>query len=212
MQSHPPDKGEAASGGKGRGGRGDRRDAGGRRGGGESSGEAAPVPEGAGKYIVVGLVAFSGQPRPAFLEGLVQVPLPIITLPLPDIPAFPNPRTKVQNPSLRPAESPANTPPAAALCATDCADDDGGALLANSTTFTTNTTVCSKENTFYKEHILGRKTEARDTGVWGMEAYQVCVCVYVCVRACVHVFVFVCVCSRALIVCVVWRALWCLCA
>ena len=189
MQSHPADKGEAAGGGKGRGGRGDgvRRDAGGRRAGGESSAEAAPVPEGvaAGKYSVVALVAFSGQPRPAFLEGLARVPLPRVGLPLPDIPAFPNPRTKVKNQSPRPAESPADTPPAAALCATDCADDDGGALLANSTTFTTNTTVCSKENTFYKEHILGRKTEARDTGVWGMEAYQVCVCVYVCVRACV---------------------------
>jgi len=192
MQSHPADKGEAAGGGKGRGGRGDgvRRDAGGRRAGRDSSAEAVPVPEGvaAGKYSVVGLVAFSGQPRPAFLEGLVRVPLPRVVLPLPDIPAFPNPRTKVQNPSPRLAGSPADTPPAAVLSVSDCADEDAVALRANTTIFATNTTVCSKENTFYREHILSGKKEARDTGVWGMEAYQVHVFVCVCV---IHMYVYV---------------------
>jgi hypothetical protein len=117
------EKGEAAGGGKGRGARaeGGRRE-GARREDGEASADAALVPQGvaAGRYSVVGLVAFSGQPRPAFLESLVRVPLP--TVPLPDIPAFPNP-------SPRPAAPTTAAAPAAALRASACAANDSAVPL-----------------------------------------------------------------------------------
>jgi len=58
---------------------------------GRGRGDGGNIPQGSagGKYNVVGLVAFSGQNRPAFLENCARVPLPAV--PLHAIPAFPNP-------------------------------------------------------------------------------------------------------------------------
>jgi len=139
---------------------------GGRRGDGEAGSDGV-LPQGmvGGKYNVIGLVALSGQERPAFLTAGTRVPLTHVSLPA--IPAFPNPLPRATAPSTPAAaaahvltstalqdDSSSHSSICAALAVTGSSPKGGGSAAASVST------------------AAGEHSGAQWAAVEVMEAYQ----------------------------------------
>lgn len=123
---------------------------GGRREGGKREEAEGILPQGmvGGKYNVVGLVALSGQERPAFLEHCTRVPLSHVNLPA--IPAFPNPQPR-----------------------TTSADDDSLTLASSlSALALTDTSAQGADQLGFAEAVVNAHHVAQRPAVEVMEAYQ----------------------------------------